>query len=272
MIEQSGDLMSQISKAAEQTIQNYAQGLLTIEALQLQVIQVLQEKQEKEPEKILARHNLLVSLAMQICSNTLYAAWSSKDRNLRELAYENMRRYLERSLHSCPYASRLLHHSGAIDEVLNQTLLELYHNFERNPLASPKIPATFIRWTQMAAIHQAHAFVYKRLNNHDASLDEGREGGEDTLGEQLIDERHPNPEEGVIAHQLQQALIHAILSLPNPSYRKVLLSLYLEGMEEKELANVLGVSAKEIYVWKFRALQALRKNPEIERIRQTWRE
>ena len=272
MIEQGEDLMVQITKAAEQTIRNYVQGLLTVEALQGQVVQTWQEKQEKEPEKMPVRYNLLESLALQICSNTLYAAWSSKDRKLRDLAYENMRQYLERSLRSCRYATRLSQFSGAIDEVLNQTLFELYHNFERNPQACPKTSASFIRWTQMAAIHQAHAFVYKRLNNHDASLDAGREEGEDTLGEKLIDERHPNPEEGVIAHQLQQALIHAILSLPNPSYRRVLLSLYLEGMEEKELANVLGVSAKEIYVWKFRALQALRKNPEIERIRQTWRE
>ena len=87
-----------------------------------------------------------------------------------------------------------------------------------------------------------------------------------------FDKCNHNPEEGVIAQQLQQVLIRAILALRNPSYRQVLFSLYLEGMEEKELAHILGVSTQEVYMRKFRAVQALRKNPEVVRMLHSWRE
>jgi len=268
MIEQGIDLMSQIDKAAMQCIQNYVEGLLTLDVLRTYIVQEWWKRQERHPEKTEESYDLLLKLTLGICSSTLYAAWSSTDKNLRNLAYENMRRYLERSLRRCCYTNKLLQYSDAIDEVLNQTLFELFYNLERNPAARPKAPASFIRWTQVAALHQAHAFVYKRLNSRDDSL----EAEEESFSEHLIDERHPDPEEDVIARQLLQALKQAILSLSNPSYRQVLLSLYMEGIEEKELANILGVPAKEIYVWKFRALRALRKKPEIERIRHPWRE
>lgn len=268
MIEQGIGLMSHIDKVVGQCVQEYAEGLLTLDVMRAQLLHEWWKEREKSAENSEVDADLLLKLALEICSSALYAAWSSKDKNLRNRAYENMRRYLERILRSCRYTNKLLAHSGAIDEVLNQTLFELFYNFERNPAARPKVPTAFIRWTQGAALHQAHAFVYKQLKSRDDSL----EAEEEQFGERLIDEQHADPEEAVIAHQLLQALKQAILSLSNPSYRQVLLSLYLEGIEEKELANIIGVPAKEIYVWKFRALRALRKKPEIELMRNTWRE
>jgi len=274
MIEQSGDLMSHIKKAAEQIMQGYGQGLLTIDMLKAQMMHEWRERQDKlltqenVGEKVQTRYDVLMGVALQICSRALYAAWISREPELRNRAYENMRRYLERTLYGCCYAQKLLRHSDAIDEVLNQTLFELFHNLERNPSARPRDPTFFIRWTQVAAIHHAHAFVYGLRNNRYDSLEERKED----YGEQLIDERNHNPEEGVIAQQLQQVLAHAILSLRNPSYRQVLHSLYLAGMEEKELANVLGVPKQEIYMRKFRAVQALQKNAEIVQMLRPWRE
>lgn len=274
MIEQGDDLMLQIRKAAEQIIQGYGQGLLTVDMLKVQIMHELRKRQDKPLtqkngyEKAQKRYDVLVNMALQICSRVLYAAWSSEEAELRNRAYENMRRYLERALSSCRYAQKLVRHSDAIDEILNQTLFELFHNFERNPSARPKDPAAFIRWTQVAAFHHAHAFVYRLRNDRYDSLEEGKE----VYGEQLIDECNHNPEEGVIAQQLQQVLIRAILALRNPSYRQVLFSLYLEGMEEKELAHILGVSTQEVYMRKFRAVQALRKNPEVVRMLHPWRE
>lgn len=274
MIEQGDDLMSQVRKAAEQIIQGYGQGLLTVDMLKVQVMHELRERQDKlltqenGCEKARTRYDVLVSMAFQICSRALYAAWSSGEPERRNRAYENMRRYLERALSSCRYAQKLVQCSDAIDDILNQTLFELFHNLERNPSARPKDPTAFIRWTQAAAIHHAHAFVYGLRNDRYDSLEEGKE----TYGEQLIDECNHNPEEGVIAQQLQQVLIHAILSLRNSSYRQVLFSLYLAGMEEKELAHVLGVPAQEVYMRKFRAVKALRKNPEVVRMLSPWRE
>jgi RNA polymerase sigma factor (sigma-70 family) len=274
MIEQGNDLMSRANKAAEQIIQGYGQGLLTVDMLKAQIVDELRERQEKlltqenVYEKVPMRNDVSVSVALQICSRALYAAWSSQEPELRNQAYENMRRYLERTLHTCRYAQKLAQCSDAIDDILNQTLFELFHNLERNPSARPRDPAAFIRWTQVAAIHHAHAFVYGLRDNRFDSL----EGGKDIYGEQLIDERNQNPEEGVIAQQLQQVLFHAILSLRNPSYRQVLFSLFLAGMEEKELAHTLGLPTQEVYIRKFRAVQALRKNPEIVGMLRQWRE
>lgn len=274
MIEQGGDLISQVKKAAEQIIQGYGQGLFTVDVLKAQMMHELRESQEKllaqekKCEKAQKRYDVLVGIALQICSRALYSAWISGEPELRNRAYENMRRYLERALYSCRYAEELLQYSDAIDDILNQTLFELFHNLERNPSARPRDPTSFIRWTQVAAIHHAHAFVYGLRANRYDSLEEGKE----VYGEQLFDERNHNPEEGVIAQQLQQVLIHAILALRNPLYRQVLLSLYVAGMEEKELANALGVSVQEIYMRKFRAVQALRKNHEIVRTLRAWRE
>lgn len=274
MIEQGDDLMSRANKAAEQIIQGYGQGLLTVDMLKAQIVDELRERQEKlltqenVYEKVPMRNDVFVSVALQICSRALYAAWSSQEPELRNRAYENMRRYLERTLHTCRYAQKLVQYSDAIDDILNQTLFELFHNLERNPSARPRDPAAFIRWTQIAAIHHAHAFVYGLRDNRYDSLEEGKE----IYGEQLIDERNQNPEEGVIAQQLQQVLFHAILALRNPSYRQVLFSLFLAGMEEKELAHTLGLPAQEVYIRKFRAVQALRKNPEIVGMLRQWRE
>ncbi len=274
MIEQGGDLMSQIKKAAEQIIQGYGQGLLTVDVLKAQIMHELRERQDKlltqenVCEKVQARYDVLVSVALRICSRALYAAWSSRESELRNRAYENMRRYLERTLYSSRYAQKLTQCSDAIDEILNQTLFELFHNLERNPSARPKDPTAFIRWTQVAAIHHARAFVYGLRNKRYESLEEGKE----IYGEQFLDECNHNPEEGVIAQQLQHVLIHAILALRNPLYRQVLFSLYLAGMEEKELAHALGVPVQEVYIRKFRAVQALRKNPEVVRMLRPWRE
>ncbi len=274
MIEQGDELISQVDKAVGQIMQDYGQGLLAEAKLKAQILHELMEREdtllteEKGCEKAQKRYNVLVRMALGICSQALYAAWSSQEPELRNRAYENIRRYLERTLHTCPYAQKLGQCSDAIDDILNQTLLELFHNFERNPSARPRNPVTFIRWTQVAAIHHAHAYVYGLMDNRSDSLEEG----EELYGEQLVDERIQDPEEGVIAQQLQEVLIHAILALRNPSYRQVLFSLYLEGIEEKELAQSLGLTAQKVYMRKFRALQALRKSPEIMQMLRPWRE
>ena len=47
MIEQGDDLMSQVKKAAEQIIQGYGQGLLTVDILQAHMMHELRERQNK---------------------------------------------------------------------------------------------------------------------------------------------------------------------------------------------------------------------------------
>lgn len=87
MIAQGIDLMSQIDKAAVQCIQDYAEGLLNSDVLRVHVLQEWRKMQKTHPEKTEATYDVLLKLALEVCSSTLYASWSLKDKNLRNRAY-----------------------------------------------------------------------------------------------------------------------------------------------------------------------------------------
>ena len=71
---------------------------------------------------------------------------------------------------------------------------------------------------------------------------------------------------------MHQTLKDAILSLRNRNYQQVLLYTYFVDMDESEMASHLHVPVQEIYMWRYRALRALRKKPEIMQLLQIWRE
>ena len=74
MIEHGDDLMLQVRKAAEQIIQGYGQGLLTVDMLKVQIMHELRKRQDKPLtqkngcEKAQKRYDVLVNMALQICS------------------------------------------------------------------------------------------------------------------------------------------------------------------------------------------------------------
>ena len=265
MIERSGDLWSQIRQVAVQSIRSYARGILTEEVLAQEMLQ--EWKQRHTADEQPAR-GLLIRIAQRICSRALYMAWRSPGPDLRNRAFDNLRCYLERSLRCSGYAATLQEHENAIEDVLHQTLEELHLALTRNPSAGPDDPATFLKWAQTAVIRHAHVFVQKCKSNRFDSLDAQQE----MFAEQIIDERADDPQECVISQELQQVLKDAILSLRNPRYRQVLLCTYLGGMDESDLASCLNVQVQEVYMWRHRALKALRKNPDVMRILQSWRE
>src|SRR5438105_6506279 len=195
-------------------------------------------------------------------------AWRSPQPDLRNGASGHLGCYLERSLRNSGYAATLQEYENAIEDVLHQTLEELHLALIRNPSAGPDDPATFLKWAQTAVIRHAHVFVQKCKSNRCDSLDAQQE----TLAEQIIDERAADPQECVISQELQQVLKDAILSLRNPRYRDVLLCSYLGDMDESDVASSLNVKVQEVYLWRHRALKALRKNPDVMRALQSWRE
>ena len=264
MIDRSRDLLLQIQDVAEQATLKYVRGILTVEELKAQL---LHEWQMRGIEEIHLRNSILTRLAQGLCSRTLCTAWRSQQTELRNRAFDNIRRYLENGLRHSGYATTLQQYAGSIDDILNQTLLEFHVSLERNPMVGPRDPTTFIKWTQVAAFRHAHDFIHKLRESSETSLEEG----EVEFADQFIDERNQNPEDEVIARQLQQALKDVILSLRNPLYQQVLLSTFLEGVEEKELAARLKLSVQEIYQCRFRAVRALRKHPDIQRILRIWR-
>ncbi len=260
MIELSDDPWSQIHRVAVQAIRSYAQGLLTVEVLGEQLLQEWRQHRmgDEEPSQ-----GVLIRLAQRICSRTLCEAWRSPQPDIRNCAFDNLRHYLARLLSSTSYAKTLEQYEHAKEDVLHQTLEELYLVLSRNP-PGPNEPAAFLKWTQTILMRQARLYVQTSRRHDYASL----EAQQETLAEQFADEHNPDPEEHILSQELQQAVKDVILSLRNRRYQQVLFYIYLVGMTESELALLLDVDVQEIYMWKHRALKALRNNPElIQRLR-----
>jgi RNA polymerase sigma factor (sigma-70 family) len=265
MIEQDDDLWSQIHSVANQVIQLYARELITVEVLSAQMLQEWRGmcQGEKQPSQ-----SLLTRIAVRICSRALCAAWRSARAEERNCASGNLRRYLERCLRNSNYADWLYEDAHAIEDIVQQVFEELWRAVQRNPLAGPTDPASFLKYAQSAVLRHAYAFVEKRQQATVFSLEDREEQASEIATEKLEDDPYWFAE----CNELQRTLKNAILSLPNQRYRQVLLYTFLAGMEVDELAFRLEVSAQEIYMWRRRALQALRNKPEIMQVLQSWRE
>src|SRR5947209_4350397 len=220
MIERSDDLRLQIRQVAAQSIRNYARGILTVEVLAEEILQEWKSRciADEQPSRA-----LLTRIAQRICSRALCAAWRSSQPDLRNHAFDNLRRYLERSLRNSGYGPALQENENAIEDVLHQTLEELHLALTRNPSAGPDDPAAFLKWAQTAVIRHAHVFVQKCKSNRCDSIDAQQE----TIAYQFVDDHSDDRQERVISQELQQVLKDAILSLTNPRYREVLLCTYL---------------------------------------------
>jgi RNA polymerase sigma factor (sigma-70 family) len=281
MIEKDDDLWSQITIVASQVIGWCAQEILTVEALAEQMLEMWMAMRRGEDQP---SHSLLRRIALRICSRALCAAWRSTQPEIRNCAFENLRRYLHRSLRNSSYAHYLGRDAHALEDVLHEVLEDLFKAIRRNPMAGPDDPASFLKYAQITARRHAHAYVQRRQQEAFLSLGDFKEYQQehradtpdthdtpDTL-DTLDDKGEQNPERYAENHELQQFLKGAILTLHNRRHQQVLLYTYLGGMEEQELAGLLGVSVQEIYMWRHRALQALRNKTEIMQVLQLWRE
>lgn len=263
MIESSSDLGSDIQSVARNAVQSYAQGILSTAWLEEQI---LREWQGRRVGEDVPPRSLLTRIAQRICSRSLYEAWRSPDKEMRELAFENLRRYLEFSLVHSRYATQLSQLAHAIDDVLHQALTDLHQMLLRGTSCGPDDPAAFLKWTQTIVLRHAYAFLQKYQREQHVSLDDQPEG----FTEQFIDSNNADPQEQVVQKELQQTLKNAILSLKNPRYRDVILCTYLAGFDESELASRLGVQVQDIYMWRHRALKALRSKLEAEQAHWPW--
>jgi RNA polymerase sigma factor (sigma-70 family) len=269
MIEHDSDLVSDIKYVAGNAVHSYARGLLSTEWLEEQILKDWKRMRvgEDRPSR-----GLLIRIAQRICSHTLYAAWSSPEEEQRECAFANIRRYLEFSLRHSRYVRLLSQYPSAIDDILNQALAELHHTLVRDSSAGsdstvgPDDPAAFLKWTQTIVLRQAYTLLQKCQRDQHISLDHQPDG----FTEQFIDSNNTDPQEQILQKELQQTLENAILSLKNPHYRDVLIYTYLVGISESELAARLGVQVQDIYMWRHRALKALRSKPEVEQALRPW--
>src|SRR5579864_1337158 len=95
MIESSSDLCSDIKSVARNAVHCYAQGILSTEWLEEQILKEWERVRVGEDQP---SHGLLTRIAQRICSGKLYAAWRSPELEQRDSAFANLRRYLEFSL------------------------------------------------------------------------------------------------------------------------------------------------------------------------------
>ncbi len=253
----SDDLHTSMSSAAEKAIALYAQGLLTREFLSERMMRDWEEMYSEVKE--IPPHSVLMRLAQRICSYELCKAWSSPDPECRELAYYNLQCYLRHSLLQTRYGSLLQGHMYAVEDVLNGTLETLYIETLRKGCVGPNDPATFLKWTQTIMIRQAHLVVQRFRQDTCLSLDEQRE----LFTERLVDTEEHDPMKQVLLQELRQILVQMIMTIRNKRYQQVLFSCYFAEIDEQDLAQRLQVPVADIYLWRHRALKALRKKPEV---------
>lgn len=264
MIDWSEDVCVEIRHVAEQSVNRYGQGILAVMEVAERIEQEWDRRRGAEEHP---SHALLVRIAQRICSRELYVAWRSPERALRECAFENLRRYLAFTLQQCGYAAALSRYEDAKEDVLHQTLEELHRMVLRGS-GGPDDPSAFLKWVQTIGIRQAHSYLQKCQRDTCVSLDEQVE----TNAEQFIDMVEKNPQEYVEEGELHQTLKDAILSLRNLRYQQVLIYTYLIEMDERELAERLRVQVQDVYMWRHRALKALRGNAVLMQTLRSLRE
>lgn len=264
MIDVTDDLCSRIGSIARKAVQSYTQGILSVGLLAEQMLQEWEYRRVGEAQPSDA---LLMRIAQRICSHALFMAWRSPDADVRNCAFDNLRRYLEFSLRRTSYVRVLAQHANAMEDVLHQALTELHLALVRDAEAGPDDPAAFLKWTQTILIRHAYAFVQKCQREPACISLEGQPEG---FSEQFVDRINDDPQEQVLQEELQQTLKNAILSLRNVRYQQVLICTYLAGMAESELAYRLGVQVQDVYMWRHRALKALRSKPEVMQALRPW--
>jgi len=265
MIGTCDDLEQYIRSAVELAIRRCAQGLASVETLSAQVWEEWQglsyrQEQDQPDQKLLNR------IALRYCSQALFRACCSLDADTRNCAFDNLRRYLTRSLQHSPYAERLAQLEDAAEDVIQTTLAILQKDCASRPARGPDDPAAFLKWALVILDRQAYALIKKADQEPAISL----EAEYEVYGEELKNAGGDDPEASFEMQELQQMLSNAILSLSNERYRQVLYGTFLAGMDERELATLLGAQIQDVYLWRCRALKALRSNRKVVEALRLW--
>ena len=253
-MEWNSELWSKTRRVAEKAVCYYAHGVVAVDTLVEQMVREWEARCDVDDQP---SEQHLLRVAQRLCSCMLYKAWRSDEPDMRNRAFEAMRDYLRYRLHT-RYAAFCEHNACAVDDILHQTLETLHLMLTRDVDAGPDEPAAFLKWLETILMRKVYAHLQKSGRDPSFSL-EAR--AEDFVEPE--DQRNPDPLNGVLQEELQQAVRDAILSLRNPHYKDVLWYGFLGGMDENELANHLHASIGDIYLWRHRALKALRKNEQV---------
>lgn len=246
-----------LNELAERMIRRYVRGLVVEDWLVERLMQAWQQSgsAEEEPD-----WRALELLALSLCSQALCEACSSSDAGDRELGFENLRRSMEEML-SRAAGSACLQMGDLRADVLQQTSLEILRILQRQG-GGPDRPAAFLKWVRVILFRQLSQYLRQAERGNWLSLEMQPE----SMLETLVDWRDTDPLDAVLRTELQGDLKEAILALKNPQYRQVLLDTYFAEIEERELAANWQVRVQDIYLWRCRALKALRKQEGLRQL------
>lgn len=147
----AGRVESTLKELAEKLVSRYAPTLLSVDWLLRHLRQAWMQKScsVEEPD-----WQALELLAQGLCSQALCEGCLSPKEEVRELAFADLRRYLEEAL-SHGVARSLSSELRA--EVLQQTLLEIWSSVHQHG-AGPDKPRAFLKW--------AHVILLRQLSKH----------------------------------------------------------------------------------------------------------
>lgn len=241
---------------AQRAIQRYARGLVGVDWLYEQLARAASERANDE----IAFARSLEMLARGLCSRALCKACLSTEEGVREQGFENLRNYLAEVL-----AHTMVDVRGRAEELrseaLQQAMVEIFKSL-RKPGGGPEQPAAFLKWARVILFRQLARCRQQVKDNDRLSLEDQAEVA--LAG--LVDKANTDPLEALLRSERVLELKRAIAAMRNPQYRAVLVSIFFIGFEERELAALWHVRVRNIYLWRCRALKALRKQPGLQEI------
>ena len=242
---------SELIELARRAIQHYARGLIDVDWLYEQLAYAA----ASEAGGGATPGRSLEMLASGLCSRALCEACLASKEDRRDLGFENLRNYLAEVL-----AHTVVGVPGRADELrgeaLQQTMIEIFKSLRRQN-GGLEQPAAFLKW--------ARVILFRQLSRcrRQARIVEGlslEDQAESALAK-LIDKANIDPLEALVRGEHLLELRRTIAAMRNPQYRAVLIHIFFLGLEERELAALWQVRARDISLWRCRALKALRKQP-----------
>lgn len=253
MSEKSSVTPEALNDLSARVVRRYIQGVVTVEEF---VERLKQAWQTNFPGEVL-EGSALELLARGLCGQILCEACHLAGGQLRDLAFARLGEYLERVLGAVRGPGRCAT-SEMREEVIQKTLVEILRSQAREG-GKPVQPMAFLSWVRVI-LHRQLICYWRQGPQMDLCSLEAQ--GEE-FGAELPDEHEPDPLDEMLRMELREELLAAIASLRNPRYREVLVQTYFSGLEDLEMAVRFQVPVKDIYLWRFRALQLLRKQADV---------
>ncbi|HEX7737044.1 MAG TPA: sigma-70 family RNA polymerase sigma factor [Ktedonobacteraceae bacterium] len=239
-----------VRELAERMMQRYARGLVSVDELEDRLRRAWRELRpvDDAPAEI-----TLETLARGLCIQVLCEACQLPAGRRRDLAFELLSEYLEQALGDIGGTTRYTAREVR-EEIVQQALCEILQSL-RNERSRPEQPLAFLGWARVILRRQLTLYWRKQPPQEELSL----EGQDEQWSAEYVDVNAPDPLSVVLRRERRAELQAAIARLRNPHYRAVLLTIYFQEREVRQVAELLHAQPPDIHLWHHRALHALHK-------------